>query len=89
MIYFVEGSLNKTFKQTKYQSYSPTSRATTPLVPCIRHCKQFVYNRDSVYDFFLNDLLGEWPSGLNSFRQVTAVKLGRVWSNSGGVTSEA
>ena len=32
---------------------------------------------------------GEWPSGLNSFRQVTQVKLGRVRSNSGWVTSEA
>ena len=32
---------------------------------------------------------GEWPSGLNSFRQVTEVKLGRVTSNSGWVTSEA
>ena len=31
---------------------------------------------------------GEWPSGLNSFRQVTEVKLGRVRSNSGWVTSE-
>ena len=32
---------------------------------------------------------GEWPGGLNSFRQVTEVKLGRVRSNSGWVTSEA
>ena len=32
---------------------------------------------------------GEWPSGLNSLRQVTEVKLGRVRSNSGWVTSEA
>ena len=29
-----------------------------------------------------------WPSGLNSFRQVTEVKLGRVRSNSGWVTSQ-
>ena len=34
-------------------------------------------------------LRGEWPSGLNSFRQVTEVKLGRVRSDSGWVTSEA
>ena len=31
----------------------------------------------------------EWPSGLNSFHQVTEVKLDRVRSNSGWVTSEA
>ena len=31
---------------------------------------------------------GEWPSGLYSLRQVTEVKLGRVRSNSGWVTSE-
>ena len=31
---------------------------------------------------------GEWPSGLNSLRQVTEVKLGRVRSDSGWVTSE-
>ena len=33
-------------------------------------------------------LRGEWPSGLNSLRQVTEVKLGRVRSDSGWVTSE-
>ena len=33
--------------------------------------------------------LGERSSGLNSFRQVPEVKLGRVRSNSGWVTSEA
>ena len=34
-------------------------------------------------------LRGEWPSGLNSLRQVTEVKLGRVRSNSRWVTTEA
>ena len=34
------------------------------------------------------EIRGEWPSGLNSSRQVTEVKLGRVRSNSGWVTSE-
>ena len=34
-------------------------------------------------------LRGEWPSGLYSLRQVTEVKLGRVRSISGWVTSEA
>ena len=33
-------------------------------------------------------LRGDWPSGLYSLRQVTEVKLGRVRSNSGWVTSE-
>ena len=53
-----------------------------------------------ICDFFLNSehcryildeelLRGEWPSGLNSFRQMNEVKLGRVRSNSGWVTSEA
>ena len=32
---------------------------------------------------------GEWPSGLKSFRRVSEVKLGRVRSDSGWVTSEA
>ena len=36
----------------------------------------------------LNVRRGEWPSGLYSLRQVTEVKLGRVRSNSGWVTSE-
>ena len=43
-----------------------------------------------MYKIFLNKILrGEWPSGLYSLRQVTEVKLGRVRSNSGWVTSEA
>ena len=32
---------------------------------------------------------GEWPSGINSFHQVTEVKLGRVRSNCGWMTLEA
>ena len=36
-----------------------------------------------------NDLRGEWPSGLCSIRQVTEVKLGRVRSDFGWVTTEA
>ena len=32
---------------------------------------------------------GEWPSGSDSLRQMTEVKLGRVRSDSGWVTSEA
>ena len=31
---------------------------------------------------------GEWPSGLYSLRQVTEVKLGRVRSDAGWVTTE-
>ena len=34
------------------------------------------------------DSRGEWPSGLHSLRQVTEVKLGRVRSDAGWVTSE-
>ena len=34
------------------------------------------------------NLRGEWPSGLYSLRQVTEVKLGRVRSDFGWVTSE-
>ena len=34
------------------------------------------------------ELRGEWPSGLYSLHQVTEVKLGRVRSDSGWVTSE-
>ena len=33
-------------------------------------------------------MLGEWPSGLHSLRQLTKVKLGRVRSDSRWVTSE-
>ena len=36
----------------------------------------------------LMQLRGEWPSGLYSLRQVTEVKLGRVRSDFGWVTSE-
>ena len=36
----------------------------------------------------LNVHWGEWPSGITSLRQVTEVKLGRVRSDSGWVTSE-
>ena len=32
---------------------------------------------------------GEWPSGLYSLRQVTEVKLGRMRSDFGSVTTEA
>ena len=34
-------------------------------------------------------LRGEWPSGLYSLRQVAEVKLGRVRSDFGWVTTEA
>ena len=37
----------------------------------------------------VGELRGEWASGLYSLRQVTEVKLGRVRSNPGWVTSEA
>ena len=40
-----------------------------------------------VHRYFLSH--GEWPSGLNSSRQVTEVKLGRVRSNSEWVALEA
>ena len=36
-----------------------------------------------------NFMRGEWPSGLNSLRQVTEVKLGRMRSDFGWVTTEA
>ena len=36
----------------------------------------------------MHSLRGEWPSGLYSLRQVTEVKLGRVRSDFGWVTSE-
>ena len=37
----------------------------------------------------LPNLRGEWPSGLYSLRQVIEVKLGRVRSDFGWVTTEA
>ena len=37
----------------------------------------------------IRNIRGEWQSGLYSLRQVTEVKLGRVRSNSGWVTSGA
>ena len=36
-----------------------------------------------------NGLQGEWPSGLYSLRQTTEVKVGRVRSDSGWMTSDA
>ena len=47
-----------------------------------------IYVRIRGEAYYLHHLRGEWPSGLNSFRQETEVKLGRVRSNSGWVTSE-
>ena len=41
------------------------------------------------YDLHVPSARGEWPSGLYSLRQVTEVKLGRVRSDSGWVTTEA
>ena len=38
---------------------------------------------------FASRLRSEWPSGLYSLRQVTQVKLGRVRSDFGWVTTEA
>ena len=52
----------------------------------------YVYNYVYMYVYIklcICMLRGEWPSGLNSLRQVTEVKLGRVRSKSGWVTSEA
>ena len=40
-------------------------------------------------EFTYTSLRGEWPSGLYSLRQVTEVKLGRVRSDFGWVTTEA
>ena len=37
----------------------------------------------------VSSMRGEWPSGLHSLRQVTEVKLGRVRSDFGWVTTEA
>ena len=37
---------------------------------------------------YITCMRGEWPSGLYSLRQVTEVKLGRVRSDFGWVTSE-
>ena len=38
---------------------------------------------------FSGPLRGEWPNGLYSLRQVTEVKLGRMRSDFGWVTTEA
>ena len=47
--------------------------------------KSMVVKGDEKVCIFLQ---GEWPSGLYSLRQVTEVKLGRVRSYSGWVTTE-
>ena len=52
-------------------------------------CLPFEMTLKIMFIVLLNFSWGEWPSGLDSFRQVTEVKLGRVSSNSGWVTSEA
>ena len=58
-----------------------------------------ILKKDDHFPFFKKDnhisrqawvkLRGEWPSGLYSLRQVTEVKLGRVRSDFGWVTTEA
>ena len=50
----------------------------------IKHNHKHIHTRQ-----LKNFKRAEWPSGLYSLRQVTEVKLGRVRSNSGWVTSEA
>ena len=52
------------------------------MIMCPRYCK-------SIQLDIVKSVWGEWPSGLYSFRQVTEVKLGRVRSDCGWVTSEA
>ena len=47
-----------------------------------RHQMNMILNMNMI-------LRGEWPSGLYSLRQVTEVKLGRVRSDFGWVTTEA
>ena len=51
---------------------------------------QIVFGKLSVSNIVLPPYImrGEWPSGLYSLRQVTEVKLGRVRSDFGWVTSE-
>ena len=46
-------------------------------------------NRLALRHILIDRRRGEWPSGLYSLRQVTEVKLGRVRSDFGWVTSEA
>ena len=59
-----------------------------PLSPDNKGCVKKLHLKDR-YIQMVAVMRGEWPSGLNSFRQVNDVKLGRVKSNSGWVTSEA
>ena len=40
------------------------------------------------HEKLLEVVLSGWPNGFYSFRQVTEIKLGRVRSDSGWVTSE-
>ena len=52
------------------------------------HFQFFGHGSPSVRENININMRGEWPSGLYSLRQVTEVKLGRVRSDFGWVTSE-
>ena len=62
----------------------------------VRTCNLFIHGHTAFNEFFEVESIkpgtgshwGEWPSGLYSLRQVTEVRLGRVRSDSGWVTTE-
>ena len=58
------------------------------LSQCCCH-NTIIYKDFKLLQFYCSNLRGEWPGGLNIFRQVTEIKLGLVRSDSGWVTLEA
>ena len=56
-------------------------------VKCVNICN--ICNITHIASLLIAPLQGAWPSGLYSLRQVTEVKLGRVRSDFGWVTTEA
>ena len=71
---------------TRHQSHKPFS--PNVLQHVTRSSQLSTYHNTRFKDI-VKHRQGDWPSGLNSSRQVTEVKLGRMRSNSGWVTSEA
>ena len=74
----------------KHTSQGSGGGAAVPPSPTLKKLNKIRLRREKNLDHVCTvPVWGEWPSGLSKFSQVTEVKLGRVRSNCGWVTSEA
>ena len=86
MIFLNEGKSAVDFNVMFCQKHCSSCHPVPNISRYLRLSSLYAEQSSTLYN---SRLRGEWPSGLNSSRQVTEVKLGRLNSNSGWVTSEA